>query len=188
MFYGQYGPHSLMAATEHRRAMGRTSIQVSDELADELHGRKERGDSYEDVIWRLISRADEEATADTLPEEESTEPVNSARPEPSERGGFNDPLASIDFPNSKDRDEVRETIYAARDYLREHGKASMRDFVIDVMPEHSLGYDVPDLAPGERYRGSWWRKIVKPGLEALPDVKKPGQGESEWKYTGDADE
>jgi predicted CopG family antitoxin len=34
--------------------MGRTSIQVSDELADELHERKERGDSYEDVIWRLI--------------------------------------------------------------------------------------------------------------------------------------
>jgi predicted CopG family antitoxin len=34
--------------------MGRTTIQVSDELADELHSRKSRGDSYEDVIWRLI--------------------------------------------------------------------------------------------------------------------------------------
>jgi predicted CopG family antitoxin len=34
--------------------MGRTSIQVSEELADELYGRKERGESYEDVIWRLI--------------------------------------------------------------------------------------------------------------------------------------
>jgi predicted CopG family antitoxin len=34
--------------------MGKTSIQVSDKLADELHERKERGDSYEDVIWRLI--------------------------------------------------------------------------------------------------------------------------------------
>lgn len=39
--------------------MGRTSIGVSDELADELHSRKERGDSYEDVIWRLIKAADE---------------------------------------------------------------------------------------------------------------------------------
>jgi predicted CopG family antitoxin len=38
--------------------MGRTSIQVSDELADELHDRKDRGDSYEDVIWRLIEVAD----------------------------------------------------------------------------------------------------------------------------------
>jgi hypothetical protein len=34
--------------------MGRTTIQVTDELADELHDRKERGDSYENVIWRLI--------------------------------------------------------------------------------------------------------------------------------------
>lgn len=39
--------------------MGRTTIQVSDELADELHDRKERGDSYEDVIWRLIQAAEE---------------------------------------------------------------------------------------------------------------------------------
>lgn len=35
-----------------------TSIRVSPELADELHSRKNRGDSYEDVIWRLIEQAD----------------------------------------------------------------------------------------------------------------------------------
>lgn len=35
-----------------------TSIRVSDDLADELYERKERGDSYEDVIWRLIDQAD----------------------------------------------------------------------------------------------------------------------------------
>lgn len=39
--------------------MGRTTIQVSDELADDLHSRKARGESYEDVIWRLIEAADE---------------------------------------------------------------------------------------------------------------------------------
>lgn len=39
--------------------MGRTTIQLSEELADELHGRKARGDSYEDVIWRLIEEANE---------------------------------------------------------------------------------------------------------------------------------
>lgn len=39
--------------------MGRTSIQVSDELADELHSRKERGDSYEDVIWRLVEEKED---------------------------------------------------------------------------------------------------------------------------------
>ena len=38
--------------------MGRTSIQVSEELADELYRRKDRGESYEDVIWQLIKKAD----------------------------------------------------------------------------------------------------------------------------------
>jgi len=35
--------------------MGDTSIRISEELADELYDRKNRGESYEDVIWRLIS-------------------------------------------------------------------------------------------------------------------------------------
>jgi predicted CopG family antitoxin len=37
----------------------RTSISVSDKLADELYDRKRRGDTYEDVIWRLIEENDE---------------------------------------------------------------------------------------------------------------------------------
>ena len=48
-----------MANKDAIESMGRTSIQVSDELADELHSRKSRGQSYEDVIWRLIEKADE---------------------------------------------------------------------------------------------------------------------------------
>jgi hypothetical protein len=36
----------------------RTSISCSERLADELYGRKKRGESYEDVIWRLIEQAD----------------------------------------------------------------------------------------------------------------------------------
>lgn len=38
--------------------MADTSIRVTDELADELFDRKRRGESYEDVIWRLIEQAD----------------------------------------------------------------------------------------------------------------------------------
>lgn len=39
------------------RSDERTCIQVRSILADELHERKDRGDSYEDVIWRLIDQA-----------------------------------------------------------------------------------------------------------------------------------
>ena len=49
-----------MDATEKRPDMGKTSIQVTDELADELYNRKQRGESYEDVIWRLIDESDDE--------------------------------------------------------------------------------------------------------------------------------
>lgn len=40
--------------------MARTTIQVSDELADYLHERKDRGQSYEDVIWEYIEAQDDE--------------------------------------------------------------------------------------------------------------------------------
>lgn len=49
----------------------------------------------------------------------------------------------------------------------------MREFVTEVMPEHLVGYDIPELDAGERYRRTWWRKMVPPGLEALPDVERP---------------
>lgn len=42
-----------------RERMSDTSIRVSNDLADELFDRKRRGESYEDVIWRLIDDADE---------------------------------------------------------------------------------------------------------------------------------
>lgn len=36
-----------------------TSIEVSQELADHLYQLKNRGDSYDDVIWRLLGEANE---------------------------------------------------------------------------------------------------------------------------------
>jgi len=49
-----------MASAPQSTGVEYTSIRVSEELADELHDRKDRGDSYEDVIWRLIEVADDE--------------------------------------------------------------------------------------------------------------------------------
>ena len=50
----------MAQATETVDVSDRTSISVTDKLADELYERKQRGDSYEDVIWRLIEKADSE--------------------------------------------------------------------------------------------------------------------------------
>jgi len=49
-----------MQVNKEDESMGEyTSIRITHELADELHDRKERGDSYEDVIWRALEAADE---------------------------------------------------------------------------------------------------------------------------------
>lgn len=92
-------------------------------------------------------------------------------------------LEDVEFPQGRDREKCIEAVLAARDYLQEEGKAGMRDFVREVMPDHPLGYDVPQLEPGDRYRGAWWRRVLKPGLQALPDVEPPAPGQSKWRFT-----
>lgn len=101
-------------------------------------------------------------------------------------------LDTADFPDSRDREDCLAAVDAARAYLREHGSATMRDLVMNVMPAHPVGYSVDDarekLAAGDRYRGGWWRLVVRPGLEALDDVEKPPRGGSDWEYVGGDDQ
>lgn len=182
-----------MGTTADTDDMGRTTIQVSDELADELHGRKGRGDSYEDVIWRLIDEdgAEERTDESDTPRADADE-TGSARDRDSELAhppetaddGPEALLADVEFPSSKSREECVDAVEAAHAHLQREGSSTMREFVREVMPEHPVGYDVPELEAGDRYRGAWWRRIVKPGLEALPDVESPSSGASEWRYTG----
>lgn len=89
-------------------------------------------------------------------------------------------LADVDFPTGRDRAACLGAVAAAYGYLRERREATMRDFVRDVMPDYSLGYEVPELEEGDRFRGAWWRHVVKPGLAALPDVRPPASGGSDW--------
>lgn len=91
-----------------------------------------------------------------------------------------------ELPNTVDLDDAAAAVGAARDYIRDHGGATKADLVKQVMPDHPLGYDVDDalgkLDDDTRYRGAWWRKVVKPGLEADDDVEKPPKGGSVWEY------
>jgi hypothetical protein len=80
--------------------------------------------------------------------------------------------------------DARAAIEAAAGYLQREGSATMREIVRDVLPEHPLGYDVPELESGDRYRGAWWRRVVKPGLENCENVEKPERGQSQWGWVG----
>jgi hypothetical protein len=90
-----------------------------------------------------------------------------------------------DLPGGVDAAEARAAIDAARELVADQGAATKAEIVREVMPEHPLGYDLEaaleKLDSENRYRGAWWRKVVKPGLEADDDVEKPPRGRSEWK-------
>jgi hypothetical protein len=126
------------------------------------------------------------ATTDTAPVDEG----HDTPPEALESDAVDDSLEDVDFPVGRERKACSAAAYAARNYLREHGPATKRDLIAELMPEHPLGYDVDGalekIEAGDRYRGAWWRRVVKPGLKAFPDVKAPARGTSEWRYTGEA--
>jgi hypothetical protein len=145
------------------------------------------------TVWWLV---DERGVSDTdrrSPATADPAPVGEERDTPGEvpeSDAVDDALEDVDFPAGREREACSAAVYAARDYLREHGPATKRDLVAEVMPDHPLGYDVDGalekVEAGDRYRGAWWRRVVKPGLKALPDVEAPARGASEWRYTGEA--
>jgi len=145
------------------------------------------------TVWWLVDERDVSDTDRRSPATADPAPVDEARdtpPEAPESDVVVDALEDVDFPAGRESEACAAAVYAARDYLREHGAATKRDLVAEVMPEHPLGYDVDGalekVEAGDRYRGAWWRRVVKPGLKALPDVEAPARGASEWRYTGEA--
>lgn len=91
-----------------------------------------------------------------------------------------------DVPERIDDADARDAVAAAVDYVAEHGPTGMREVVNAVLPEHPLGYDtdVVPLESGERYRGAWWRKVVKNGLEESGARYRNGVG---WVVDGEGE-
>jgi hypothetical protein len=147
--------------------MDRTTIQVSERLADRLWDEKQRGDSYEDVIWRLLG---EEDSADPS----STPQPPESRPEDAPADSVSDG-AAVDLPaglpESVNREAARCVIARALQLLDDDGAMERSELVEHMDPEkHSLGYESMGV------KGSWWRRVVKPGLEANGAGYENGRG------------
>ena len=119
-----------------------------------------------------------EEAADVVPGVERDEIAEDPYPEP---------LDGVDVPAGVDRAGAAAAVVAVVQLLEVEGSATKAEIVREVMPHHSLKYDADDaigkLDAGERYRGAWWRKVVKPGLKASDDVDAPPRGGSEWTYS-----
>jgi DNA-binding Lrp family transcriptional regulator len=142
------------------------------------------------TVWWLVDERDVSDTDRRSPATADPAPVDEEHDTPPESDAVDGALEDVDFPAGCEREACSAAVYAARDYLRDHGPATKREIVAEVMPDHPLGYDVDGalekVEAGDRYRGAWWRRVVKPGLKALPDVEAPARGASEWRYTGEA--
>lgn len=159
-----------------------TTIEIDRETWRRLNQRKaEPGESFDGVVVRLLDKTAADETDHPAPGV-----IGAEVDRPSEAPADLDAaLEGVDFPTGRDRSECVAAVVAARTKLAEHGPATMRELVRDVMPNHPAGYAVEkalsSIESGERYRGGWWRSVVKPGLEAAPDVEGPGPGGNEWR-------
>lgn len=148
-----------------------TNIAVSDQVWSELNSRKRPGESFDDVLRRVLNIEAELVSSEPAPP--TSPPIE--LPE--------------GLPGNKDDDAMRAAIAAAVELVRARKAVTAREFVAELIEEHPFDYDVAaalaTVDAGERYRGGWWRSIIKPGLEAHPDVQKPPRGGSEWTWVGE---
>lgn len=148
--------------------MGRTTISCSEELADELYQRKRRGESYEDVIWRLIREADGDSVDEPEPEP-TREPTDDVALTPE---------SVADSVEKSMTDIQRRSLIAALEYLRKQGTAEAGDIV-------AAAYEAePDSYASEAsWRSNLWNNVGGDLREtgAVELVSKP---QGRWKWVG----
>jgi hypothetical protein len=151
-----------MQPTKHMASMGRTTIQVSEELADELYARKQRGDSYEDVIWRLL---DEEPPDTTDPSPETVTP----------EGAVTGAIVSLEELTFK-RDLNQERANVLSDWL-----AHVRELGQPVSKSDFEEWWGPDATERAGYQAAgFWEMFAKPAMQQSDAFNQPDARSYRW--------
>lgn len=155
--------------------MPKYQFYCDDDLWDEWKETVPRSKSLEHRLVELI-KADRDGRVLDERQELSTEVKESTQDEQ---------FSDLEFPAGIDRVEYIGAIDAAREYIQENGGATKAELVREVMPDYPTKYDADEaidkIDSGKRYRGAWWRRVIKPGLKASDDIEEPEPGGSEWK-------
>lgn len=152
--------------------MERWTITVPDDVAAQVQSQLAHGDSRSQWVVDAI-------------EDKLQHDIETERHARAGAGALDDRPVTLpdDLPTTVDEAAARTAIAAVLDYLESHGSATKADLVAEIMPNHPLGYDVPEPDSG-RYRGAWWRRVIKPALKATPAVEPPQPGGSDWRWVG----
>ena len=169
-----------MADAVNIPVMARTTIQVSDKLADELYRRKGRGESYEDVIWQLIDAADARDAPETIHGSDDTQPKRTAPPPT--QADTEEIEAVLDSwrpgRTPEEREERRAAGTAVLRWLRDRGQpAQAAEFKDELYDEHGIEGQSPD---------TWWRKVGRAELEHAQEegLVQFVDGYKEWEWVG----
>ena len=124
-----------------------TSIAVSDEVWNALMRRKQRGDTFDDVLRRELGMDESDNGDNTSPEPKSKQPIG---------GEINELLEQWEPKSETNADRAREETKRAVSWLRQQNEPKSRREISDACAHES------EL--GER---SWWERAVQPGLRYL---------------------
>jgi len=163
-----------------------TTIQVSIDNWQWLNSQKRPNESFDDVITNVRQRIediDSMTTIDAMggvnqqPLQDTSEtPETNSEPFP----------IPDDVPGRINAEDARAAIRAAIEYVENNGGATKKEIIPEIMPDHDCGYDVEvaleKIEKGERFRGAYWRRIIKPGLKQSERIETPAPHESEWTY------
>lgn len=98
-------------------------------------------------------------------------------------------LLANDKVQTPDTDGFIESVIAARDVIREQDGATTDKIINALEPEknYKVGLRgsqmVGKLQMTDEYRDWWWRQIVRPGLQELPEIDRSSDEQSQWQWS-----
>lgn len=145
-----------------------TTIEIREDQADALHELKERGDSYKDVLDRILALADDldrGAVAVLQPDEG--------------RADRREAVEDLDIPGQGEvAEQRREAVRAVREHLERAGRVKKAELV-----------EVGDEIAGETYADghSLWKNLLQPALSKIEGVESEGAS-GYWRAAGETGE
>jgi hypothetical protein len=170
-----------MGPTTDNPSVSNTTISLPEDLADELYERKARGESYADVVQRLLEAADSDDTDTDETADAAPEPTTSnAEPATFEAAVS---AAAVDIPGRGQKHDARvEAFRAVVAFLRNHGTATPAELKERVYPDHDGQYATAD---------SWWKNAMYPALATVAETTDAVESADEsgrWQFNGPNDE